>query len=468
MTEKIYPQTVTTFLADASQWITDPCSIDIRFAARKVEAGGGWEILTAHIAIVPFPLVNSKNYEFSLEIGDFWFGQEQLHDVPVTLAQKLIQDACDGTIPVYGKSIATGPANKNYSRANLGDEWYVSHAGLLIIAYPQPIGRPRVTSAIDDELRRSSPPFDGLQDLLNWLSLANDFNDEGQIRLRINLAAPADVAMDRTKVENGKVQVTVIAHPELDPKSLHVAVRGAPPRGITSRMQIADKLTWEPPAEGKKFGSTIVDLPGVDSAQIMLAVGNQYVRRHWFVDPVRSQNERFLAMRLFDGNLKIVRRYLLDEHNPDKFELAVAALIFMMGFNSAVQCETDAADIVVITPSGRLALVECTLRLSDVPAKVGKLVHRREALAKVLSTDGRVVQVLSVLVCQADHAQVASYEIDLAHKGVLLVAKEQLAQQIDSGLHYPSDPEKVYLAALERLVQLTTPIPLPTSSTTML
>lgn len=455
MSDNSYSSTVTTFLADASQWITASCSIDIRFAARRTSSESGWEILAAHIGIVPFPLVNSENFEFSLEVGDFWFGQEQLHDVPASIAQEIIKDACEGSVALYSKVITMRGSEKGYSRANLGDEWFVSYLGLLVSTYPQSDDLPKVTPALENELRRSSPPFDGLSDLLTWLNLANDFDDQGQTRLRINIAAPADVVVDQTRVTNGQLHVTVVAHPTLDPKSLHVAVRGAPPRGITSRVQIADKIIWGAPLEGKRFGSAIVELPGVDSGQIMLAVGNQYIRRHWFVDPVRSQNERYFAMRLFDSNLKIVRRYLLDEHNSDKFELAVAALIFMMGFNPAVQCETDAADIVVMAPSGRLALVECTLKLSDVPSKVGKLVHRREALAKALSTDGRIVEVLSVLVCQADHPQVAADEIDLAHKGVLLVTKGLLTQQIDSRLHYPTNPEKVYMDALERLAQLT-------------
>src|SRR5690348_9101910 len=209
MSDKAYSSTVATFLAEASQWITNPCSIDIRFAARRVSAGSGWEILAAHIGIVPFPLVNSENFEFSLEVGDFWFGQEQLHDVPASIAQRIIQDACEGSVALYSKVITMGAAVKGYSRANLGDEWFVSYLGLLVNTYPQPDDRPKVTPALEDELRRSSPPFDGLSDLLTWLNLANDFNDQGQARLRINIAAPADVVVDQTRVTNGQVHVTV-------------------------------------------------------------------------------------------------------------------------------------------------------------------------------------------------------------------------------------------------------------------
>lgn len=460
-----YQVILKTFLEDASKWVTEPCSLDIRFGARKLKAGDNYEIVAAHLAVVPFPLSDSQTFEFSIEVGDFWFGHERLHDVPASVALQIIKDACDGRLSLYSKVISVSSTDKHYTRANLGDEWFVSHAGLLLTTYPQSAGRPRVTSEVHDELRRSSTPFDGLPDLLNWLDLANDFNDEGPTKLRINIAAPADIATDKTKVVNGEVHLTVIAHPTLDPNSLHVAIRGAPPKGVTSRLQVAEKLQWTPPSKGTKFGNVVISLPGVDAAQVMLSVGNQYVRRHWFVDPVRSQNERYLAMRLFDGNLKMVRRYLLDDHNPDKFELAVAALIFMMGFNPAVQCETDAADIVVMTPSGRLMLVECTLKLADVPAKVGKLVHRREALAKALSTEGRVVQVLSVLACQADYAQVAAYELDLANKGVLLLAKERLARQIESGLHNPVDPEEMYMSMVERLSQLTAPMPSPSDPT---
>jgi hypothetical protein len=442
---------VTSFLEDASKWVTDPCDIDIRYVARRGRPGGH-EIVAAAISVVPFPLKNSEDFEFFLEEGDFWFGQAQMHEVPVDTANSIIRGVCNGTISARGKEMKLRASEINFRRDNLGNEWHVSHAGLSLESALIPCEiDPAVIRALNEVLRRSIPPFDGLEDLLSWLALKDDFSSQGNSRLRIHIAAPADMATDRTKVEGGKVHVTIVAHPKLNTDSLHVAVRGMPPKGIKFRVQIADKLKWGQPSDGRKFGSAIIDLPGVDAAQVMLSVGNQYIRRQWFIDPIRSKNERYLATNLFDGNLKMVRRYLFDDNNPDKFELAVASLIYMMGFNPAVQCETDASDILVMAPSGRLAIVECTVKLSDIGAKVGKLVYRRDKLARALSTDGRSVQVLSVLVCQLERAQIAIDKDELAQKGIILVAKEDLAHQIETGLHLPSDPEEKYLGMLKRL-----------------
>jgi hypothetical protein len=314
-------------------------------------------------------------------------------------------------------------------------------------------------AALNHALRHASPPFDGLEDLLNWLDLRTDFDASSESKLRLHVATPADVSLDDTSVENGVLNLTIAAHPKCDVATLSVAVRGAPGKGITTRQQVADNIKWEEPNEMKRIGKARIELTDADAALVMLSVGAHYVRRHWFVDPVRSTNERLLATRLFDGNLKMLRRYLLEEQNQDKFELAVAALLFLSGFAPAIQCETEASDIVVVTPGGRIALVECTLKISDFNTKLGKLVHRREALAQALSTSGRVVQVLSVLACQASRAQIAPDDIELAHKGILVVARESLEQHLNTGLHFPNDADKMYVEYQARLAQLATPSP---------
>ncbi|WP_196240342.1 hypothetical protein [Dyella choica] len=449
-----------SFADDASEWITNPCDIDIRFAARK-SSNGEYEILAAQVVVGPFPFPPSSDFNFQIEIGNFWFGQLRQHNVAFAVANAILQEAYNGVLAVFGKLLKFRQGQRNYYRSNKGSEWQVLHAGLLI---QSPVSHDRPDASewqqLDNDLRMTSPPFDGLEDLLYYLEMKDDFSDDGSTsRLRINIFAPVGISIDNTKVEEGKIQVAIVAHPTLAPDSIHVGLRASPYRGVSTRLQVADLLKWEPAENGTKLGTAVIEMPGVDAAQIMLSLGNQYVRRYWVTDPIRSQNQRYMATRLFDSKLKRVRHYLLDDSNPDKFELAVASLLYMMGFNPAVQLETDSSDILVMAPSGRFALVECTLRVSDVPAKVGKLVHRREMLIKELSTDNPSVQVLSVLVCQAERAQIAAQEKELAQKGVVLMAKEDLQLEIDTNLHVPVDPEVRYLNLLSRISQLATPPP---------
>ncbi|MEL4893812.1 hypothetical protein PQU63_20480 [Xanthomonas protegens] len=445
---------VDSYLSEALPWITGRSTVDIRFLARRV-AEGGYQTLAVHFDVIPSPQDDNDAFNFSLDMGDVWLGQWRDSGVDSSVAIQLLKGAAKGVVEVYGRKIfIPSDFSPVFSRFQGESEWYVGGLGFLMQGSCAAHEVQDFNLALlDNELRRASPPFDGIEDALHWLGLKEDFGFSTFGRLRVRVAPPADLLLNETFIENGVLSLAIVVHPQCDVATLSVAVRGAPGVGVSSRLQIAGEIIWEAPGEVRRIGRARVELPQADSVLIMLSVGTHYVRRHWFVDPVRSSNERLLAVRLFDGDLKMLKRYLLGAQNQEKFELAVAELLFLSGFSSAIQCETDASDIVVFTPGGRVALVECTLRVSDFSAKIGKLVHRREALVQALSKDGRVGQVLSVIVCHASRAQIAPTDAELARRGVLVVARESLERHIDS-LHFPVDADKIYVECQEEISRL--------------
>ncbi len=157
----------------------------------------------------------------------------------------------------------------------------------------------------------------------------------------------------------------------------------------------------------------------------------------------------------FDVDLKMVRQALLDASDQAKFERGVASLLFLLGFNPALQLETDAPDLIVTTPSGRLMVVECTTRIADFTAKVGKLVDRRGALSKHLTEAGHPLPVTSVLVCRLPRDQIATHEEQLRTHNTILVAGEDISSALER-LRFPSDPDKMLDEALARLSDGTT------------
>ena len=173
----------------------------------------------------------------------------------------------------------------------------------------------------------------------------------------------------------------------------------------------------------------------------MLLLGRSTIRRNWFVDAAKSPNARYAAIHRFDPGLRMVRNGLFESTDPQRFEGAVSTLLFLLGFASTVQLEKDSPDIVAMTPLGSIILVECTTRVSDVFAKVGKLVDRRGMLAVSLKDASIYGDVSAVLVCRSPLAQIAGQD-DIKNAGVLLVTKEGLEEGLRRAL-LPASPDQL-------------------------
>lgn len=103
-----------------------------------------------------------------------------------------------------------------------------------------------------------------------------------------------------------------------------------------------------------------------------------------------------------------------------------------IGFTPSVQLEKDAPDLIVTTPGGKLAIVECTTHISDFASKVGKLVDRRGALSKQLSASGHPGQVATVLICKLPRDQIAAQTDELRTHNIILRAGDDLLRGFDN------------------------------------
>lgn len=186
----------------------------------------------------------------------------------------------------------------------------------------------------------------------------------------------------------------------------------------------------------------------LDAYLAMQALGDTTVQRHWFRDPSRTRNIRVVATQQFDTNLKMIRHALFEQNNSSSFETAISALLFMMGFSSAVQIETDSPDIIAITPGGRLILVECTLRVADLPKKFGKLVDRHRALLKSTQANGHYAEIYSILICGMENDQIVRRDEELSAHQVILLSKDDLISAFEN-IRTPQEPDSI----LETLIR---------------
>jgi hypothetical protein len=231
---------------------------------------------------------------------------------------------------------------------------------------------------------------------------------------------------------------------------IRLAVRAVPPNGLQGRLQIADKIDWRELSDGLFEGTVEIPLPDATAALSMLLVGSETVRRNWFLNPTNAPNYRFAAVQQFDAELRMIRQGLFEDSDSRRFEIAVAALLFVLGFSAAVQLETNSPDIVVATPTGRIVLVECTTRIADVGSKIGQLVDRRGALQKTLRAGNRAVDVTAALVCRLPRDQIAAKMGDIRAMGIMLVAAEELNEALTRA-QLSADADQFLTQALQLL-----------------
>lgn len=442
-----------TFRNAVSNWLCDLYCIDIRYIALLI--GDHLRIMSASITMSPLP--TERPIDFNVNVEQFWAGQCQLNRLALAEVLQVIDDARVGKIRIHGQDLVLENARglDYYSEMGARDRWYAELH--LRVAGEQATSANNIDFGVLDTLLRGSElPFDGVTDISNWLGLVrpDEFNRSPAIEIRV--APPVDLIFDESALSSNDLQITLHARPEFDTTKIMLGIRVIPGVGLDSRREISSEIVWSPVNANRQVGKTRVKLEHADSVLVMLTLGRTTVRRQWFADPVKARNIRLVAVQQFDRDLRMIKSAVLDPQDSARFEMGIAGLLFLLGFSATVQVETDSPDLIVMTPGGRLVLVECTLRTADINMKIGKLVDRRNALRKTLDASSHRLEVYGVLVCANARDQIAVRDAELAEHSVHLITKLDLINAFDQ-LRFSNDPDKL----MDLLDQKLSPDPFP-------
>lgn len=403
----------------------------------------------ASIALLPLPA--TQDLSFQIDSTGLTVGQVQrvVHDKDELM--ELLREAANGTVRLSNEvlTLPSSGAYDFYSEMSHRERWF-SELHLQIIGSSRPIPSSAELANIDNGLRLAHPPFDGLSDATAWLGLRSPMSAGEASSISIRVGPPVDLIFDRCALAEDRLHLTLNAHPEFDVSRVGLAMRTVPGNGLAARQQVANQITWNSEYGGRLEGVAHIDLQHADQVLVMLMVGSSTVRRQWFVDPAKARNNRLLAVQHFDRELKMIKQAVLESTESAKFEKGVAALLFLVGFSPVLSVETDAPDLIVTTPGGKLVIVECTTRIADFASKVGKLVDRRGSLSKSLTTSGHPATVSAVLVCRLPRDQIAAQASELRSHNTILVTGEDLSAAFDR-LRFPNDPDRILDEALARV-----------------
>ena len=435
------------FLESASEWICDSYSFGIHYLA--ITKQNSFHIVDASLVVTPLPPERIDN--FMVKAGNLQAGRQIFPAIKKTELLKRLNDAADGVIHVHGLEITLyNDTELDFYSAIPGRDAGFFELQLTVTGSRLPPMSQTESVVIDNELRLAEPPFDGISDVCSWLQLS-DARVSGQApSISLRVGPPVDIVLNETSVHGNNLRLTLSAHSKFDTSTLKLALREFPGFGIETRLQASHLILWDRSIKGRRTGTLTLKLANANSVLAMLMVSDRTVRRRWFDDPDKAVNSRYVATQLFDKDLKQLKLALLESPDSVKFEKGVASLLYLLGFSSAIQVETQAPDIIVTTPGGKLAILECTVKISDFQNKLGKLVDRRNALMTNLELTGHNLQVGAFLVCGLPRGQIAAEERQLTHHQVTLICREDISRAFDQ-LRIPSSPDEMLDRAAAQL-----------------
>jgi hypothetical protein len=248
---------------------------------------------------------------------------------------------------------------------------------------------------------------------------------------------------------------------------------GAPTiRGVAS----ANEIKWAEDAEFDR-GRVSLEIPLASALNCTVSYDGIAQGHYWFSDPNRLPNPRRAAYEAFDPKLAQLSSIIVNAQGRGAeardLESAVAWLLWMLGF-SPVHLNTrqmrDSTDLIVATPQGHLAIIECTTGLLKAESKLSILHERTEAVRRRLAdANSAHVHLLPVIVTSKTKPEITP-DLEAAEKlGILVMTRENLeaaiAQRTISHLNADqiyAEAEQIVSAGLAKFqVQEALPLDLP-------
>jgi hypothetical protein len=438
------------FLAIAEEWICDQYTLSLQYFAQK--NGNSVELIHATITAAPRKPEIIEN--LCIQTATIIAGQEVIHPAQRAEILTTLRRATNGQISTKSAQLQLDSKSglSHYSENQNRDDWQTILHLNIAGSQAMPISALQATQE-DQELRCNATPFDGLNDLCGWLGLRDDRLTGRAASIDLRILPPVDMIFNESSIVDDHLKIALLAHPRLDTSKVKLAIKAYPGKGLSSRFWAEKEILWTQSKDQDEVSKGLLDirLESSESALGTLILGNQTIRRQWHVDPSKSQNIRYAAIQYFDQEIRQTKLAALDSNDSRKLEIAIASLLYLLGFAVVTPVEKDAPDIIATTPNGNIVIVECTMRIADFSQKLGKLVDRRNGLSKSLRSASHHSQVHAALVCNLPRDQVAIKEIELLQHEVLLATREDIEKAFNL-TQLPKNPDELIANAIQEML----------------
>ncbi len=311
---------------------------------------------------------------------------------------------------------------------------------------------------LDSQLKVGDVPFDTLDELLVHCGLPA-FTQADQTFLEI--VAPSPGVIDAGSIiENDEAVIIIQIGKNLDVNKFKIGHRiYQKSRKLTRTSVTGDQLKWH---EKNDLMVTTHRVPvGEASAlEAYLSYDSVFLAQRLITDPKKQLNVRYEIYKISDPNLELLGEMLQkqEKDRSDKaetFERAVSILLNLLGFSVAnyglIQKLQNGVDIIAMTPSKDISVIECTTSFLNTKDKLAKLARRTYLIKDNLSkTRYDPLNVQPVIVTQLSRKEVEAHLIEAGKLGIAVICSEELENWLSS-VPLPPAPEQ-FFQALKRLI----------------
>jgi hypothetical protein len=193
-------------------------------------------------------------------------------------------------------------------------------------------------------------------------------------------------------------------------------------------------------------GSATLQVPNAGALNCSVSYEGVTQSHWWLADPTRAQNPRRAVYEAFDPKLETLRDIVGAAQSRGQaardLEAAVAWLLWMLGFSVAHLGGTtrtrDAADLIVTSPSGNYAVVECTTGLLKAENKLALLYQRAQTVRDALAGSNAHLRVLPIMVTSRRTNEITPDLEAAVSLGIYVMTRENLENAINQTLMHPN------------------------------
>lgn len=402
----------------------------------------GAELINAQLALVP---VSNELPPKSVKIGNFLAQRYDLLKNSITV-RGLLDGLMSGKLLVPGGVIdlaASEHLEPMFFRSPAQEAQVVQHH-----LHGMSISRNYRAGAEDDWLLRAAPtPYNGMGDLRAEFGL---LNQSGQFEA---IAFPP-IAIDPTSRVDGEVATVKVRIAKSIPKksiSLGLMVLGTP--GPVTRMRIPGaKLNFSQSPESKEviIGTATIQVQKAASVCCVVSVLDDAMQWMWIVDPRISQNPHRVIIETIDPGMEIVATTLnmtRKKAQRNDHEDAVAALLWTLGFSTLnigrFKALSDGPDVIAISTSGQVLVVECTTGGLKADNKLQNLLDRSHAVNGALQqANFGHLEVIPVLATSRSREEVEADVVEYERRGVAVFTSEDIQPALSKTITFPDSTRR--------------------------
>lgn len=303
---------------------------------------------------------------------------------------------------------------------------------------------------VDWELKSSKEPFDNLDDLLRHCFLPTQSEIGDSTSLEIIAACPATIT-DKSIIADGKAVIECRIPAALDVEKIRVGYKLFRGVGIVERRESVDgsSFLWKQ-EDGVKTGIYQVQVGDASHLQTFISYSGIAQHQWWITDPNKRLNPRHAIHQIFDDDLEVLKRQLFktEVDKAHMFEQAVSMLFNLVGFSISnygrIPKLQRGPDIIAVSASGNIAVVECTLGLINENDKLAKLVQRTKLIKDKLNSAGYGhLQLQPVVVTPLSRNEIAANLEEAGKNGIAVICKEDIEGMIGQ-ISLPLNPDKLF------------------------